>query len=113
VAGIFPISETQRLSPPMNGMKQQRGPDRPRVCTPEEKDLTLSGGLVFSETSGLHKSHSLCLVIGDCLFNQFLLLTYDFPAWKLLMGKQNYKETLRSKFSCFGGSYLRAFCPIG
>jgi hypothetical protein len=71
----------------MSGKKKQRGPDSLGVPPPEEDDMSVSGGFDFSANGGLHKSHSLCLVIGDCLFNQFLLLMSDFPAWNLLMGK--------------------------
>jgi hypothetical protein len=48
------------------------------------------------------------LVIDDCLFNQFFLLMSDFPAWKLLTGRQNHTETLRGKFPFYGRSYLRS-----
>jgi hypothetical protein len=76
-----------RLSPVMNGKKQKRGLVRPRVPLPEEKDPRVSGGLGVSATRGLHKSHSMGLVIADCLFNQFFFLMSDIPAWNLLTGR--------------------------
>jgi hypothetical protein len=98
----------------MNGKKQQRGTNRPRVPPLEEEYLRVSGDFGVSATRGLHKSHSLGLVIGDFLFNLFFLLTSDFPAWKLLTGRQNHRETLRGKFPFYGGSYLRilSYCLI-
>jgi hypothetical protein len=105
--GLFPTTEPQRLSPSTNGKKQQRRPDRPRVPLLEEEDPRVSRGLGVSATRGLHKSHRRGLVTGDCLFKQFLLLMSDFPGWKILKGRQNHKQSLRGKFPCYGGSYLR------
>jgi hypothetical protein len=96
----------------MNGKKELRGRDRPRVPPPEEEDPRVSGGLGVSATRGLHKSHSLGGVIGDCVLNQFFLLMSSFPAWKLLTGRQKHTETLRGNFPFYGRSSFRNIIPI-
>jgi hypothetical protein len=95
----------------MNGKNQQRRPDRPMIPPPEEEDPRVSGGFV-SVTRVLHKSHSLGLVTGDCLFNQFFLLMPDFPTWKLLTGRKNHTVTLRGNFTFMEGHIEEAFCTI-
>jgi hypothetical protein len=51
------------------------------VPLPEEENLKVSAVLGSQESSVLHESHSLCLIIDDCLF-----INSPFPSLKSLLG---------------------------